>query len=156
MRLPFAESIHLLMALGATRVRVHYEYGWDQGLAVELSVPVKPAVDVSSKLKSKKSTRTSLLFEAQFDAHPPSLPSDLVWYAHEPTWQLVAAGRLTAGMRNFSRQVRYTDDYGIDADLAGKVKKVKLGLGGDFQKHVATSWRIEGEFGGDDTSAPAA
>ena len=76
----------------------------------------------------------------------PRLPENLVWYAHELTWQTVANGRIKFGLNDFSLSVTYEDDFGINAGLRSTVMKAGLDLGGKFEDHQSTVWRLVGKF----------
>jgi hypothetical protein len=69
-----------------------------------------------------------------------------VWFNHEPTWQAIAEGRLMHGLKNFSIDLKYADDFGINAGLAAKIRKTGLDVGGKFEDHQSTHWRISGRF----------
>ena len=88
-----------------------------------------------------------LFFKASLKGNANAkLPDGLVWFPHEPTWQEIAEGRLRHGLTQFQLSVRYEDDYGIDAGLKLAAGKAGLDLGGSFQEHESTVWRIEGNF----------
>jgi hypothetical protein len=89
----------------------------------------------------------SALFQANLaGTSEPAVPDDLVWFPHEPTWQQVAEGRTKYGLSEFQLTVRYEDDYGINAGFKVEAMKVGLDLGGNFQDHESTSWKIKGRF----------
>ncbi len=50
------------------------------------------------------------------------------------------------GLRNFSVTVTYEDDFGVNADLKAAAERAGLDLGGTFEDHQATVWRIVGQF----------
>jgi hypothetical protein len=77
----------------------------------------------------------------------PHLPSNLKWYLEEPTWRAVATGRLKHGMKDFSLELNYSEDYGVNASLTVAAGKAGYDLGGKFQSHKETSWTISGKFG---------
>jgi hypothetical protein len=58
----------------------------------------------------------------------------------------VAEGRLDYGLEDFSLVVTYEDDYGINANLKASAVGAGLELGGNFEDHQATIWRIAGKF----------
>jgi len=126
----FVEAVGLVMALGATQLEVDMKGS-------------EARVDT----KRSRSRGSSALFTATLKGNAnPTLPAGLVWFPHEPTWQQVAEGRLEYGLTQFQLSVRYEDDYGIDAGLKVKAGKAGLDLGGSFQEHESTVWRIEGKF----------
>ncbi|MBC7609833.1 MAG: hypothetical protein H7228_09710 [Polaromonas sp.] len=142
----FAEAVDLLMDLGATEIRVEHVRGWSSEFAATLSVPLQ-AGPVGAKAGVNCETETKLLFEASLpDNKSRTLPEKLVWYPHERTWQSLAKGRLSHGLTKFSLTVNYEDDFGINAGLKVGATKAGLELGGSFENHVATSWRLDGIF----------
>jgi hypothetical protein len=145
----FSEAVGLLMALGATELEVEHVRGWSDAFAANLSAPLPTAVPVRAGVTAERRDKTgsSALFRAKLGGSTePTLPDDLVWFPHEPTWQQVADGRLKYGLQEFQLAVRYEDDYGIDAGFKLSVKKLGLDLGGSFQEYESTTWKINGTF----------
>ena len=144
----FSEAIDLLMHLGATTIRVEHVRGWSREFAASLSVPLGPIDEAASMDTGAHSdSRSRLLFEATLSGETePALPDGLVWYPHEPTWQSVANGRLRFGLHDFSLSVSYEDDFGVHADLKASALKSGLEIGGKFEDHEATTWKISGKF----------
>jgi len=145
----FAEAVRLIMALGATDLEVQHVRGWSDDFAVNLSAPLPTAVPVEASIAAgrRRANGSSALFRAKLaGSTEPTLPDDLVWFPHEPTWQQVADGRLKYGLREFQLAVRYEDDYGIDAGFKLSANKFGLDLGGNFQEHESTTWKISGRF----------
>jgi hypothetical protein len=145
----FSEAIRLLMALGATELEVEHVRGWSDDFAASLAVPLPTAapIEFGAKAEGRRTTASSALFRAKLAGSPhPAVPGDLVWLPHEPTWQQVADGRMKYGLREFQLTVRYDDDYGINAGLKVSAQNVGLELGGNFQEHEATTWKIQGDF----------
>lgn len=142
----FSEAVRLLMSLGASRIVVEHVHGWSKEFAANFSAGL-PQQEASVSGEMNASVSSKMLFDAFLkNKNAPALPNSLVWYAHEPTWQVVAAGRLEYGMQQFSLNVVYEDDYGINAGLKGKAQKAGLELGGSFEDHRATTWKIHGTF----------
>lgn len=142
----FSEAIRLLMSLGATHISVRAEKGWGREVNLQVDVP-SPLRKAKGKIKANRGERSDLLFEAELDGNSPRLPQRLSWFHGESTWQEIAEGRLHHGLRKFSLDVNYNDDYGIDADLSGRINAAGLKIGGQFVKAMQTTWRLEGRFG---------
>lgn len=143
----FAESIRLVMALGATEMRIVWERGWRREVAADIQGPLQKLIRGSGEVKAHRGRNTSLLFEASLMPNDPALPSGLLWYPHEPTWQAVAEGRSSYRLTDFELRVESREDYGVDASLESKVRRKKLlSIGGEFTAFERTSWRIEGRF----------
>jgi hypothetical protein len=144
----FCEAVELLMSLGAKKMRVEHVTGWSKDFSARLSVPLgTPSEKVTLEAGKHSATRSGLLYEASLlGTDEPTVPDSLVWYAHEPTWQAVAKGRIGFGLSDFSLSVAYEDDFGINAGLKVAVLKAGLELGGKFEDHQSTVWRLEGSF----------
>jgi hypothetical protein len=144
----FCEAIEILMHLGASKIRVEHVRGWSQEFSTRLSVPLGPTESLSAEGGRQQSKKEQLLYEATLTGTKEAiLPENLVWYPHEPTWQSIANGRIRFGLRDFALSVSYEDDFGVNAGLKATVQQAGLDLGGRFEDHVATVWRIAGQFG---------
>jgi hypothetical protein len=142
----FCEAINLLMNLGAREIRVEHLSGWSKEFMARIAVPL-PMAEAGLEAESGKSGLRSLLYEASLGGTPdPRVPDGLVWYGHEPTWRSVVDGRLKFGLARFHLTVSYEDDFGINAGLRAAVGTIGLDLGGRFESHQSTIWRIEGTF----------
>jgi hypothetical protein len=142
----FSEAVVLLMALGAEHFRVRSEHGWGRDLSAEIETPAR-VVKADGEITVAHQKDSSLLFEAHLDPGRPRLHRHPIWYHHESAWQSIAEGRLEHGLLDFSLTVSTREDFGIDADLAAKIRRRKvLVLGGEFGTHVNTTWVLEGTF----------
>ena len=147
-----AEALRLIRLLGATSVNVRSVKGWSREAALNmgLSLPepeggqnVEVGGDVGRTAESRSEVITTMTLRP---SSPPAVPDGLVWMPHEPLWQEVAGARLESGLREFSVDVRSTDDFGVNASLKALVDKVGLDAGGRFVQHVETIWRLDGTF----------
>jgi hypothetical protein len=144
----FSEAVKLLMALGAKEISVQHITGWSKDFAASVST-ILPSVplDLSGQSGKQNKTSSEILFKATLKGtDQPKILNDLVWYNHEPTWQQIAEGRINYGLENFVLNVRYDDDYGVNAGLKISVEKSGLDLGGKFESHQSTVWQLEGTF----------
>lgn len=142
----FSEAIDILMSLGANKIKVEHIRGWSHEFCGELAVST-PTGNLSATAHNTSKISSSILYEATLDGHTtPSIPDQLAWYKHEPTWQSIAKGRIQHGLREFSLSVAYEDNFGINAGLKISAVKSGLELGGRFEDHQATIWRISGTF----------
>lgn len=142
----FSEAVYLLMSLGATKITVEHIKGWSREFSAKLSATL-PTADAELAASRTSSGGSSLLFEATLNnEQSPAIPKNLVWYPHEPTWQAIAVGRIEFGLSQFSLTVNYEDELGINAGLKVRAQKAGLDLGGNFEDHTATAWKIHGTF----------
>jgi hypothetical protein len=144
----FVEAVSLLMSLGAVEMSVEHVVGWSRDFSAKLSIPVlASAGEMAATAGANDKQSSQMLFTAALNNEAtPAVPLDLVWYPHEPTWQAIADGRLKYGLTDFALTVRYEDDFGVNAGLKVAASKVGLDLGGRFEDHVSTVWRIAGKF----------
>lgn len=144
----FAELVRLLVALGATKVVVEHEHGWSREMGANATIPVpeeKATVGVTAK--GSASLQSKIVFEASYEGKAKAqVPEDLFWYRDERTWQTLAEGRIKDGMESFSLKLVYNEDFDVDASLVAKTKDMSIELGGKFETHQATQWKISGEF----------
>lgn len=147
-----AEAQRLIRALGAETVMVKSVQGWSREAALHfgLSVveptstaPVNASTDLDRTTRAGEEVITTMSLTPQGE---PAVPDDLVWFPHEPLWQEIARARIESGLREFSIDVRSSDDFGINAKLKASVDRVGLEAGGKFVEHVETTWRLEGTF----------
>jgi hypothetical protein len=144
----FSEVMRLLVALGATEVTVEHQHGWSRDFAAKVAAPVsKETASIDLRAKANAASKSTILFAASYEGTDrPSEPQDLVWYPQEDLWQSLAMGRIEGGMNKFDLELRYDSDFGINIDLAAKAEKAKIDIGGKFQQHTATVWKIHGTF----------
>jgi hypothetical protein len=144
----FSEAINILLHLGATEINVEHIHGWSRDFSANISVPIPSAdASVGAQAGAKSAQKDSILFKASLDGtDTPTLPPKLVWYPHEPTWEMIANARMQFGLREFALSVTYNDDFGINAGLKATASRAGLDLGGKFEDHVSTEWRISGKF----------
>ncbi len=142
----FAEALNLLMNLGATKIKVEHVRGWSSEFAASLSTTL-PNSAISASAGSNSRLNSALLFESSLpENQSKSIPENLVWYPHEAAWQSIAKGRLSHGLKDFSLTVNYDEDFGINTGLKINAVKAGLDIGGNFQSHEETSWKIVGTF----------
>ncbi len=147
----FSEAIEILMSLGATEVNVEHIRGWHKDFAASLAAPLpNTKVDVGGSGSYTGKSNSHILYKANLSGTiTPNLPSGLAWFPHEPTWRSIVNGRLKYGLRDFSLSVTYDDDFGVNASFKAKAAKIGFDLGGKFEDHQATVWRIDGRFAPD-------
>jgi hypothetical protein len=142
----FSEILSILMHLGAQKIEVRHVRGWGQDFSERLSIGI-PRATVSQGVDSTRREHSALLYEAELDGGPSvALPANLVWLPHESTWRQIVEGRTKFGLKTFSLNLQYTEDYGVNLGLKAEIQAVQLDLGGEFEKHQSTTWEIKGTF----------
>ncbi len=166
-----SEVISMLMHLGAKTINIKHMQGWgldylmqlDMGLLIveekeeikaktlldiyklkaSVAAPEIPA-QVSPKALPKE--QVMVIKTSQVKNQTPVMPTNVVWYPFEPTWQWVSEGRIKFGLKQFVLDLNYREDFDINIELKEKLEKAGFNLVGDFEPPVATKWRIFGEF----------
>jgi hypothetical protein len=145
----FSEAVELLMALGATEISVHHVSGWSREFSGRINAPLGTSgLQAGIDVETSNEKGSELLFKATLiGTDAPTIPDNLAWLSHEPTWQTIARGRIKYGLLDFSLSVAYQDDFGVNAGLKLTASKAGLDLGGKFEDHESTIWSITGKFG---------
>ena len=142
----FVEIIDLLAGLGATKIEVERVEGYSSEFISEMKGGVS---DQNLKIETnyKKDKKTKAIYKAVLPKKDSLIiPEGLTWFPNEPTWQHIAKSRKEYGLEEFSLNLEYNNDFGIDANLHAKFLKYELTFKADFKKHRSTNWKIKGEF----------
>lgn len=143
-----AEALRLITSLGAVEAEVEHVTGWRQATVGAAGASL-PFTDIGLKGELGRTVGlgrhllSRMTLVPSRDAH---IPDGLVWYQHEPLWMELAHARLESGLTSFQVDVRYTEDFGVNAALGAAVLKTKFDIGGNFTKHESTVWRLHGRF----------
>jgi hypothetical protein len=157
------EAIKLLVALGAESVEVEHRTGWSKKFAGSLDLPMgkgggSRGASGKSSLEGHKTAQRDIVFRATLEGNDePHVPPELVWLPHEPLWQEVADLRIRKGLREFTLDLVYDDDFGVNAKLEAAIsKKGRLEIAGSFESQVNTKWTLSGRFRSSTAGAGAA
>src|ERR1035437_760319 len=114
------EALRLLRSLGATEISVEYLEGFDRGAGVDFSIssPAGEGGEIGGGVNRTNKASSGAKITMQLSpTMPAQIPGDLIWFSSEPLWREVANARLESGLRAFTIDVNYTDDFGINANL---------------------------------------
>jgi hypothetical protein len=137
------------MSLGAASINVDWIMGMGSEMTSKCDLNITVGDSGGGKISRECNEEKSYIFEAQLSPnHKPKMPTNLVWYPFEPTWQVICNGRIEHGLQNFALNVTYLENYGITADLNSAIKGNGLSVGGEFKEHQSTIWKISGIFEG--------
>lgn len=143
------ELLSLLAALGARRVRLSHRtgFGWDGGTGASVPEPNSSSV-IRGKIEVAQRNSGDEFFELSFGAPawPAHVPTDLVWFEHEPTWQVIARARLEHKLSTLKIVLAYTESFGVDASLGAQLEELSIGVGAGFSKFEETRWELEVEM----------
>lgn len=142
----YSEAIRLLRSLGAERIVIEYLQGYEHAGGITFSASgIEGDPHGGMKKSSKRGIGATLVMELRPEGRA-RLPRDLFWYRSEPLWQEIAEARLEHRLQSFNLELRYSDDFGVNGELAARIKDIGLELGGDFRRFRETVWKIEGIF----------
>ena len=141
------ELVLILTSLGAVSLQVECIEGWGESMAGSLSIGL-PSARIGVKGDGQQAVHRRILFKAQFrEREIQELPRDLVWLPHEPLWQQVVHMRRSGALEDFAVCVDYRNDFGINVELVGSLKKMGIDVGGQFVRQESTVWTMAGKFG---------
>jgi hypothetical protein len=141
-----SELLLLLTNLGAVTIQVECERGWGEEMTGTLSIGLPKAHTEAETTESKQGHRRILYRANLSGSRSPILPSNLLWYPHEPLWRQVAESRMTGGLTSFFLKVEYREDYGVSLNLKTNIERLGFSVGQSFIKHQATVWVMSGSF----------
>ncbi|MFP2907995.1 hypothetical protein ACLESD_23685 [Pyxidicoccus sp. 3LFB2] len=143
----YAELQRLLAALGATHIEIHASEGVAQELLESQTVSGKVSDGIltgatmsGARATSSETERTrsrGLVLSLKLAPHPqPHIPTDLVWYHHEPTWQAIAREALQGRVREYAVDIRYAEDFSVNEKLKTKLQAELKLFGGKLKANV--------------------
>lgn len=148
------ELSQILIALGATRIRVHQKQGHSVSdkASSEAAFSPKPGsslIPFNAKAEgaARSTVAESVLIGGEFDPRrPPRLPMGLKWFDSEPLWQAVVDGRLNHRMTKFQFALSHDSTSAGNIELSLRVPWLSAALNVEFEKLESTIWEYEGEF----------
>ena len=141
----FSEAVTLLVSLDASRIALRQEQG--QTRESEGTALAQSSLSLGFTRARSERSSSSAVFEAVFPGgRNPVVPDGLCWFPDEQTWQMIAHSRITGGAEKTSLEVRYLTDYGIDMHVVRTARTCGVQVGGKFQEHHDTIWRLDAEF----------
>jgi hypothetical protein len=145
------ELANILRSLGAIEYsfKIVRGFGRQANGHIDGIVPIKGGkLDSSFQAEYKGNTRiTDDWGETLAPSGPPMLPKNLIWYSHEPNWQVAAEGRLHYNSMQQNWSLVYESDFGITANAVStlnllKLKLFQLKIGGEFRQFEKTEWQV--------------
>jgi hypothetical protein len=142
------EAIQMLRALGATELDIEHVTGRSSVAAIEEGRQSLSGLSAtwSSVRRRERSQQVLAHFEYPVMISHPQVSEDLIWAVQEPLWMEIAEGRLTRGLTSFTLEIRDVDDFGVRKSVAVAAMWSGLSLGGNFDEHQDTVWRLKGRF----------
>jgi hypothetical protein len=170
----YNEIIDVLMALGATEIKVICKEGWTKTITSNIggsaTVPaMRVEVTETNKEKQKKqkfslsepykminrsvsassssSASNQVIYHAALKgSNEPRLPKELNWYSHEPDWQQLGDGRINHGLLECQLTINNQNNFGITTELVNSISSVGINLGGKVENYKFTEWQIQVKF----------
>ncbi len=144
-------AFHQLCAnLGVRRcLALHAEEdGKDITARINASIPTAAgpvSVGANGGRKSNSSERATVFLEFP---RPNSSPIQTcsAWMNGEPTWTMMQTLRLTRNLRHYSAEFDYSEEFGINGEVAAKLSGIGLGLGGKYEEMKRRKWVFDVEF----------
>jgi hypothetical protein len=124
--------IELCASLGAKEI--YYEYGEPNNKSHKINassnIPLEK-VNISGNMDKKKERKLAYKFP---EKNIGSKDFQSEWLDTEPTWKSMKKMRIENHVESFIVEYNYTEDFGINANIAAKCKGLKLDIGGEFKE----------------------
>ncbi|RXJ50067.1 hypothetical protein [Gelidibacter gilvus] len=91
-------------------------------------------VGVKTEYKNNKADSAKVFFVFPKPPNHNFTKYENKWIESEPTWRTLQKVRLENKVSEYSAEFNYTDEMGITTDIAGKLNKVGLNIGGSFNR----------------------
>lgn len=95
--------------------------------------------------KSNEEEKVTIFMEYPRPKNPP-MTTVTRWINGEPTWKTMQKLRLERDLQHYRAEFEYSSDMGVNAEVAAKVNKMGLDIGGKFQKIKCRKWIFDIEF----------
>ncbi len=143
-----AEFVTLLAGLGATQITVRAARGFRESAALNTAIhaPWNAVSGADGASRVHTFVQRIELEERLIPRKDPEIPSGLLWFAHEPTWQALARRRLEYATDHCVAELAYDEDFGVDGGLALALERIGVRLGGSFRSFERTRWEFEVTF----------
>lgn len=143
-QLKMGAFIEMCSSLGAKKCSIVFAEENGKELNFDGSVN---AID-ENKLKAtfKKSSSQSFASDYEFPKPNQIVQFDSPWIETEPSWSSVQRIRLKNGITRSRIEFNYSDEMGITSQIAGKLSKAGINLGGSFNEIKKTKLIYEVEF----------
>ena len=92
------------------------------------------SANINSEYKNNQTNYNGVKFKFPKPINYNSNPYKSKWIETEPTWRSLQKFRLENNILEYSAELHYSDEMGINTKLAGKLNKIGLNIGGDFNK----------------------
>lgn len=140
----------LCNSLGAKSCKIIYaeENGVDITAKIKLeNIPTNKGnvdndIDFSYNSSNKQNVDVFMSFPQNINIYKFENP----WLYGEPTWQALQEIRLENDIEKFIAEFIYTDDMGVNLNIANSLNKIGLNLGGNYEEFKKIKYRFEVEF----------
>jgi hypothetical protein len=141
----------LLAALGGEALEVEHHAGWAKRFAADLRLPIgngQQSTSSATFASGQREVCSEVLFPGTMERpRQPSIPFELVWFAHEALWQEVTDLRMNYSLSDFVLKVEYHEDFGVNTELKTAILgKGPHEVGGSFVSMRDTEWSLRGKF----------
>lgn len=105
--------------------------------------PASSGIKINKKSSSAESAK--VYFEFPFLGKPMTVTND-GWIVGEPTWSDMQQARLENKIKKYKAEFSYSDDMGINGDVAAKLSSIGLKIGGNYEEIHKRKWIFDVEF----------
>ena len=142
----FNELVQLVTSLGAVEIDVTAGQHDGRSLAANASAGTGQSPPISAKASKSRSFTSNL--QSTFALKPglPVVPQGLRWLEREDAWQTLVDLRLANRVTEYTVELTFAENFGIDTAVTAEISDLKLGLGGSSEDVDRTTWSIRARF----------
>ncbi len=112
------------------------------------SIPTQVGpISLDVKGERNRNSRENASVFAEYP-YPNTLPTrtNTNWMNGEPTWTMMESLRLERNLERHRAEFNYSSDMGVSGDVAAKIAKVGLSIGGKYEEMKHIKWVFDVEF----------
>ena len=103
---------------------------------------------VAAEFKQSTASQREAVFTEKYDRQPhaPTVPDDLHMIGNTPEFKNLKEGRLNHYQRETTRTFRFTESYGVDANLSARAGAADMKIGADLEAGVVQEITLKVEW----------
>jgi hypothetical protein len=142
-----SELARVMIAAGATS----FDIAADTTKAEEIALDAGTTLEKQFGGSFRSSRKSAMKIDWSYTGagkRSSALPDNLVWYNHEPQWDVIWNAAVHSGAKRLKLQVSHDLAHEIDANLAAKFQGAGFQLGGKLREVGSSKLSIDVTFGG--------
>jgi hypothetical protein len=142
-----SELARVMIAAGATSFDISADTTLAEEIALDAGTTLEKQFGGSFRSSHKSAMKIGWSY-AGAGKRSSTLPDGLVWYQHEPEWDVIWNATIHNGAKRQKLEISHDLTHEMDATLAARFHGAGFQLGGKFREVGASKLSIDVTFGG--------